>query len=59
MVNEAELVYEDWCERAFAAGKPQPSDGSPIQNLLADLYELDDLVYAMVEGRRQSDEPLQ
>lgn len=57
IANEAELVYEDWCERAFAAAAPQRSDGSPIQ--LAELYELDDLVYAMVEGRRVSDEPLQ
>jgi hypothetical protein len=59
IADDAELAYDDWCQRCLSAGKPLPSDGSPIQNLLSELYEVDDLIYAMMEGGRQPDEPLQ
>jgi hypothetical protein len=59
IADDAELAYEDWCERTFHAGKPLLSDGSPLQDLMAELYELDDLIHAMMEGGRKPEDPLQ
>src|SRR5690349_8921337 len=56
--EEAEFAYDDWCAGAIASGRPRQSDGSPTQTLLAKLYELDDVVYALMEGARKPAEPL-
>src|SRR6185436_12334567 len=57
-LDEAELLYDDWSFRSIKGGKPLASDGSPIQNLLAELSELDDLIHALTEGARKPGEPL-
>jgi hypothetical protein len=48
MFNEASLAYEDWCERAVNAGAPPESDGSPIQDLLARLYAIDNELHSTI-----------
>ena len=50
LAYEAERVYADWCGRAKALGRPIPSDGSAVQTILAELYDLDDLVNEIVHG---------
>jgi hypothetical protein len=58
IAEEAEYAYDEWCFKSIKASKPLVSDGSQIQNIMAELYELDDLVHAMTDGGREPDDPL-
>ena len=40
LLDEVERLYDAWSFRSIKGGRPLASDGSPIQTLLADLYEL-------------------